>query len=212
MAAPVRDRILEICKRNLAPNGVAYVSYNTYPGWYQRGMLRAMMVYHTRGITDPTERVRQARAVVDFVARSASPPDGLHAQYLREEHRKVEKHHDTYLFHEYLEADNHPVYFHEFVAHAAQAGLRYLSTAQFRTEEARLSADFQQVISQTWDRRRAPRTVHRLCLEPDLPEQPALPRRTEQLRRAEARCGTVASAVGVGAAGEPVSGPPFEDS
>jgi cyclopropane fatty-acyl-phospholipid synthase-like methyltransferase len=148
VAPPVRDRILEICKRNLAPSGVAYVSYNTYPGWYQRGMVRAMMLYHTRGITDPIEKVRQARAVVDFAARSASPPDGLHAQYLREEYRKLEKHPDTYLFHEYLETDNHPVYFHEFVAHADSAGLRYLSTAQFWTEEARLPAEFHQVIRQ----------------------------------------------------------------
>jgi SAM-dependent methyltransferase len=36
----VQDRILEICARNLAPNGVAYVSYNTYPGWHARGTIR----------------------------------------------------------------------------------------------------------------------------------------------------------------------------
>ena len=30
---PVQDKILELCTRNLAPQGVAYVSYNTYPGW-----------------------------------------------------------------------------------------------------------------------------------------------------------------------------------
>ena len=84
--------------------------------------------------------------MLNFVARSASPQDGLHAQYLREVNRKLDKHQDSYLFHEYLEDQNHPVFFHEFVAHAASAGMRYISTAQFRTEEARLSADFQQVI------------------------------------------------------------------
>src|SRR6267142_1438469 len=36
----VQNRILTICNRNLAPNGVAYVSYNTYPGWHVRGMVR----------------------------------------------------------------------------------------------------------------------------------------------------------------------------
>ena len=30
----VQDCILEICARNLAPQGIAYVSYNTYPGWH----------------------------------------------------------------------------------------------------------------------------------------------------------------------------------
>jgi cyclopropane fatty-acyl-phospholipid synthase-like methyltransferase len=29
----IRDKLLAICRQNLAPNGVAYISYNTYPGW-----------------------------------------------------------------------------------------------------------------------------------------------------------------------------------
>jgi hypothetical protein len=33
---------------------------------------------------------------------------------------------DDYVFHEYLEEVNHPVYFHEFVDHAAAHGLQYL--------------------------------------------------------------------------------------
>lgn len=30
--APVRDRLMALTKRCLAPNGIAYISYNTYPG------------------------------------------------------------------------------------------------------------------------------------------------------------------------------------
>ena len=44
----MQEKILSICKENLAPNGVAYVSYNTYPGWRMRGMIRDMMLYHAR--------------------------------------------------------------------------------------------------------------------------------------------------------------------
>ena len=29
----VKDKILSICNRNLSDHGIAYVSYNTYPGW-----------------------------------------------------------------------------------------------------------------------------------------------------------------------------------
>jgi SAM-dependent methyltransferase len=145
--APVRDRIMEICARNLAPNGVAYISYNIYPGWHFRGMVREMMRYHTQGITDPIAQVQQARALTDLIMRSATPQDGPYASYLREENKKLEKFRDTYLFHEYLEEENHPVYFHEFVAHAATAGLRYLSQAVFAFEEFTLSPDFRQTIS-----------------------------------------------------------------
>ena len=45
--------VLEICQRHLAPNGVAYISYNTYPGWHIRGIARDIMFipwYTTREI------------------------------------------------------------------------------------------------------------------------------------------------------------------
>src|SRR5262245_8757143 len=41
----VQDKILEVCAQNLSPRGVAYVSYNTYPGWHMRGLIRDMMLY-----------------------------------------------------------------------------------------------------------------------------------------------------------------------
>ena len=54
--APVRERLLAICRENLAPNGIAYVSYNTLPGWHMRGMIRDMMIYHAAGFRGPPRR------------------------------------------------------------------------------------------------------------------------------------------------------------
>jgi methyltransferase-like protein/cyclopropane fatty-acyl-phospholipid synthase-like methyltransferase len=147
VTSPVRDKILEICCRNLAPRGVAYISYNTYPGWHSRMMIREMMLYHTQGISDPTQRVQQARAVLDFASRASLPENSPHAQYLRDEATRLERFADTYLFHDYLAEENHPVYFHEFAEHAVAAGLRYLNEATFGNEEMRLSADARQVLS-----------------------------------------------------------------
>lgn len=145
--APVRDKVLDVCAANLAPNGVAYVSYNTYPGWHQRGMARAMMLYHTRGIADPSSRVREARGLIDFLARSAVPQDGPYAHVLRHEAKQLEKSRDAYVFHEHLEEENHPVYFHEFVAHAAARGLRYLAPARFQISETNLPREVEQAIA-----------------------------------------------------------------
>jgi SAM-dependent methyltransferase len=39
---PVRDRILAICSECLSQNGIAYVSYNAYPGGHIRDMVREM--------------------------------------------------------------------------------------------------------------------------------------------------------------------------
>src|SRR5262249_48875673 len=37
---PVRDRLLAFCHEHLAPQGIAYVSYNAMPGGHIRRMLR----------------------------------------------------------------------------------------------------------------------------------------------------------------------------
>jgi hypothetical protein len=72
-AAP--DGTLEACARDLAPDGLAYVSYNTYPGWHLRGLVRDLMCYHVRRTSRPQGRVDQARALLDFLVRSASPAE-----------------------------------------------------------------------------------------------------------------------------------------
>jgi cyclopropane fatty-acyl-phospholipid synthase-like methyltransferase len=61
VAPPVQDKILRVCAEHLAPNGVAYVSYNTYPGRHMRGMIRDMMRFHARKFAAPADRVRQSR-------------------------------------------------------------------------------------------------------------------------------------------------------
>jgi cyclopropane fatty-acyl-phospholipid synthase-like methyltransferase len=67
----VRDKLLGICKENLAENGVAYVSYNTYPGGHLREMAREMMRYHVSEFREPEQSVAQARALIGFLAAEA---------------------------------------------------------------------------------------------------------------------------------------------
>jgi SAM-dependent methyltransferase len=85
---PVRYRVLEICSDRLAPNGVAYLSYNAYPGSYQRDMLRAMLQIHTRNIADPVSKIRQSLGLIDFI-RSSPFRDTPYHQFIQgvHEHR-----------------------------------------------------------------------------------------------------------------------------
>src|SRR6478672_1206206 len=39
----IQERILWICRNLLSQNGVAYVSYNTYPGWHLWSIVRDLM-------------------------------------------------------------------------------------------------------------------------------------------------------------------------
>ena len=126
----VQDKVLHICKANLAADGIAYISYNTYPGWHLRAMTREMLRYHADQFPDAVEKVAQARALLDFLIETAGPPDSLYGTLLRTEGELLAAAPDSYLFHEHLEAVNAPVYFHEFAARAAAKGLRYLGEAR----------------------------------------------------------------------------------
>jgi SAM-dependent methyltransferase len=131
--ADVQQCVLAICARQLGPNGIAYVSYNTLPGWHARGAVRAAMRYHTRQFADAKSRVAQARAMLDFLAESLHGTSSTYAAMLLEEAQRVRQQADAYIYHDHLEEVNEPVYFHEFIARAAGHGLRYLGEADFRS-------------------------------------------------------------------------------
>lgn len=127
-----RDKVLAISSRNLAPHGIAYVSYNTYPGWHLRGMIRDMMLFHANRFDDPQQFIAQARALIEFLGRSV-PNDRLHWSLLQEELKHLKQCSDSYVFHDYLEQVNVPVYFHQFIEMAGKHGLQYLAEAEFNT-------------------------------------------------------------------------------
>lgn len=150
---PMRDKIFDICKRNLAPDGVAYVSYNTYPGWHMLGIMREMMLYHTRSLTDPQQRAAQARALLDFLAESISAKDSaygsylnMYAKFLQGELKGARPRSDAFLIHDELEEVNEPFYFYQFAEQAAHHGLQYLGEAEFSTM---LSSSFPPQVSET---------------------------------------------------------------
>jgi methyltransferase-like protein/SAM-dependent methyltransferase len=139
--AEVQDKILAICAANLATNGVAYVSYNTYPGWHVRGMIREMMGFHVRRFSEPHVRVQQARALMDFLMRAVGDTAGPYRESLAREAELLAESSDTYLYHEHLEEVNYPVYFYQFAQRAAARGLQYLAEARPSLLAANLPAD-----------------------------------------------------------------------
>jgi hypothetical protein len=124
--AAVRDKIMAVCAASLRPQGIAYVSYNCYPGWRAKGAVRDLMRYHVGPTGDPRDRVRRAREILAFLTASVRDPQARYGRMLAEEAERLAGLPDDYVFHEYLEDVNHPVYFHEFVDHAAAYGLQYL--------------------------------------------------------------------------------------
>jgi SAM-dependent methyltransferase len=73
----VQEVLLSAFRRLLAPEGVAYVSYNVYPGWKTKEILRDAMLLASGGSTTPDEKVRNARSMVDFLEEVSSADSAL---------------------------------------------------------------------------------------------------------------------------------------
>jgi SAM-dependent methyltransferase len=142
---PVRYRVLEICSDRLAPNGVAYLSYNAYPGSYQRDMLRAMLQIHTRNIADPVSKIRQSLGLIDFI-RSSPFRDTPYHQFIQGVHEHRGKAPPEVLLYDELGSVNQPFFFHEFAALAARHGLQFVNEAVFDQTLAGLPPPLKQAL------------------------------------------------------------------
>ena len=118
-----------ICRECLAPQGVAFVSYNCYPGGHLRQMLRGMLRYHVRGIEEPGRELAEARRFLRFFLEAAcSPPSGRRWPIARR--GPCSERDDAGLYHDDLAAVNDPAWFHQFAGHAGRYGLQYRGEAE----------------------------------------------------------------------------------
>ncbi len=127
----VQSKILEICNKYLSPQGIAYISYNTNPGWRMRGMIRDLMSYRADFFDTPSAKTQEARALLDFLAAAVPQDNNPYGMLLNSELEMLRTKADHYLFHEHLEEFNEPVYFHQFIDRAGTHKLKYLGEADF---------------------------------------------------------------------------------
>lgn len=125
--APVRNRLMEVCAQRLRPQGVAMISYAAYPGGFIEQLIRAPMLFHSAQIPNPKQKVDAARSFAQWFVQHA--PSGAVGALYREEWGKIALNRDSFLLHDQLGPHYTPVYFTEFIRHAAQHGLRYLGEA-----------------------------------------------------------------------------------
>jgi methyltransferase-like protein len=128
----VRDAVLGGMHAALAPHGLGYLSYNTYPGSYLRQSVWEMMRHHTEHIADPIRKVREATDLLKFLlggipAEGRLPPVSA---FCHEMAYLLSERDPAVVYHDDLSAVNDPVYFHQFVAHAGRHGLRFVAEAE----------------------------------------------------------------------------------
>ena len=129
----VQDRLLAICGRQLAPNGIAYISYNTLPGWHVRGLLRDALLSYCSPNGRASARLAQAHALFDLLEPALRANSSLEAQLALQEIDYLRRAAPSYVYHEYLEETNEPLLFSSFMQRAQQADLAYLADAELWT-------------------------------------------------------------------------------
>lgn len=130
--AEVQEAVLSAFRRLLAPEGVAYMSYNVYPGWKSKEIVRDAMLLASGTSATPDEKVREARRMADFLEEVA-PADGVLARVMAVSRQHALGFGDSYLLHDELEAFNAPCYFYEMLGRAGAHGLAYLAEAHPET-------------------------------------------------------------------------------
>ncbi len=115
-----RRQLLGVVARSLAPAGVAYVSFNVLPGWYDRLAARDWLRFD--GGDD-------ARASLRWLREHVSPELADYRRRLDAVEKRLGETDRAYQVHEYLSDDHHPQLVSDLLSEAADAGLVYLGDA-----------------------------------------------------------------------------------
>jgi len=129
----MKDKLLYIISNHLADNGIAYVSYNTYPGWHTMEEVRQLMLFANRGHDESThkEKVLRGKTVGSLVGAQILNYDNLkerNSKFLGAL-RSVMQKDDYYVGHDHLEPHNDPCYLYQFNDHLKDNNLAYVGDA-----------------------------------------------------------------------------------
>jgi len=132
----VKEKIVKICNENLTEEGIAYISYNTYPGWKEPDKVREMMIYANKYFPDFSlgDKTQRGKAFISIVAdqmKSYTDIAEKKGDFIKQI-EEILKMQDYYVGHEYLEVFNNPMYLHEFVDLMRKENLEYVSDVALR--------------------------------------------------------------------------------
>lgn len=149
----VKDALLRLIDEHLAENGIAYVSYNTYPGWHTMEEVRQLMMFSNRDKAqfNHKEKVLHGKTIGSIVGSQILKYDNLkerNSKFLGAL-RSVMQKDEYYVGHDHLEPNNDPVYFYQFNDHLGAHNLAYLCDADLTLSMVR---SFDADIADTLDK------------------------------------------------------------
>lgn len=127
--ADVRDAFMALVGRQLAPGGLAFISYNVLPGCFVRRIGWDAIRIASAGIERPADRLAAARRELADLAEAWSAMPGIPA-HLGREYATAAGRSDSSLYHDDLSGINEAVYFSTFIQHLARHQLGFLAEAE----------------------------------------------------------------------------------
>jgi SAM-dependent methyltransferase len=121
-----RKALLSRIARWLAPGGVAYVSFNVLPGWYERAPARDWLRFAAARLG---ESPQGAQASLEWLRDRMSPELGAYRRSVDDVARRLGETESAYVVHEHLAEEHHPETVRVFLGEAGGAGLAYLGDA-----------------------------------------------------------------------------------
>ena len=149
----VKDALLRLIDEHLAEDGIAYISYNTYPGWHTMEEVRQLMMFSNRDKAqfNHKEKVLHGKTIGSIVGSQILKYDNLkerNSKFLGAL-RSIMQKDEYYVGHDHLEPNNDPVYFYQFNDHLEAHNLAYLCDADLTLSMVR---SFDADIADTLDK------------------------------------------------------------
>lgn len=129
----VQNAILDTIQKYLSPNGIAFISYNTYPGWYVKGMARELMLFASDNKLDPFSRIDQSLEVLKYTNNITNRINNPLSKEIDNIFNKIINSSKYYITHEYFEKYNQPLYFREFNKKINKYNLTYITDSSIPT-------------------------------------------------------------------------------
>lgn len=123
----VQEAILNVIKNYLNPNGIAFISYNTYPGWKIKEIAKELMSFGSDVMSDRVSRVNQGFDMLNFTNKILKRKNVSLFNSISDLFNNIVSLPTHYISHEFFEEYNMPLYFRDFIRKIEKYDLAYLT-------------------------------------------------------------------------------------
>lgn len=126
--------LFKCIKRYLAPQGIALVTFNTYPGWHSKWALRDFLLTYTDANKPLPERAKEAKHLIDKVLQQQHILGSAFINAHKATLEDIQKRPINYIAHDYLSTENIAYYFKDFMHFPREHGLQFLGDTELKRD------------------------------------------------------------------------------